>query len=69
MSMSCTCRVLNHLLELEDPRHRPQLFLWCVNSLLVLLDERHSLWTTCGVSEILRHLDGELQTAEHLRLH
>ena len=42
-----TCR-----LELEDPRHRPQLFLCCLNGLLDLLDDRHSLWTTCGVSAI-----------------
>ena len=26
--------------------------MWCLGILLVLLDDRHSLWTTCGVSAI-----------------
>ena len=73
MSMSCTCRTctvfwtlesqgnaLNRLLELEDPRHRPQLFLWCLSSLLDLLDDRYmSLCTrTCVLSTVLDYLVG-----------
>ena len=44
--------MLNRLLEVDDHRNRPQLFLWCLNSFLDLPDDRHSLWTTCGVSAI-----------------
>ena len=47
--------VLKRLLELEDPRNCPQLFLWCLNSLLDLLDDRYvSLCTrTCVLSTVL----------------
>ena len=67
MSMSCTCQTQHGLLDSES--QGPVAYstvswnlktlgtvhnLRCLNSLPDLLDDRQSLWTTCGVSAILR---------------